>query len=206
MAPKNQKPPPQEDDGEGKTAMLDVRKRPAPAQRKAAPTADPEPGSDDDVPGGTAMLNVGDELPPPPPPRARKAAPRPEPEPEPEPAAQEELDEPATDPGQPAEEEAVEDSEQPTFQKPRKPAPRGRQADDEEHPTDPPSMAAGGATQMLDIRNMPTPEEMRQQARKAAREQPTSEGDTRTVARTAGILILLAVVLALVAGAIALFK
>jgi hypothetical protein len=115
MGPKDRNaPPPPDEEGDGRTQMLNVN-APKPAPRRAAPTVQA-----DENPGATQMLNPGAPAAPPP----RRAAPR--------------VDEaPAA-------------------------APRSNAARAVAPPAD------DGRTQMLDVRNIPTAQELRQQALKKA--------------------------------------
>lgn len=91
--------------------------------------------------------------------------------------------------------EEVPESEQPTFQRvQRKPAAQRRPPADDSR------------TRMLDIRNLPSPEELRQQAAKAAAKSAGSEqapASGWTLSKVAAILFLLAVVFGLVAVVLA---
>ncbi len=143
---KNRQP---DDDAGQHTEMLKVEgDEPAPPpKRKAAPVEDPN-----DAPGATAFLAVEKQ----PAPKAKKRAPTIEEEP------------PADELPPPMDEDA-----QPTLKPMRRPAPApAPSGPPARRPSAPPARPAPqkpAATEFLDIRNVPTPEEMRQQqAKKAA--------------------------------------
>ena len=168
MGSGNRKPPsePPRDEGQ-KTEMLNVGKPPPEPPRRKAPTADPEPRAQDPNDGSTQMLDVRKPLPEVP---KRKAPVAPAPimatmidapkgspmaSPDDAPGATQMLkvDEPLPPPRRKSPPRAEDDAPPP----PKAVSPARKAAP-----------APEGATQMLDIRHVPTPEEMRQQALKMA--------------------------------------
>ena len=151
------------DPDDGSTQMLNVgAPKPQPPARRAAPTAPAAPPPSDDESGATMMIKVGQPLPPPP----RRPAPQTEPE---APAAS--FAEPADEPEpprparRPAPGAAPVRPAAPPAARPVPPAARRPAAAAAVSPAPPED---SGATQMLDLRTVPTPEEMRQQALKKA--------------------------------------